>query len=142
MTVTQLAQGHLFVDIVALNPEGHLFVDCEYGNGFEGKRGLRNIKYHLCIWKFPEMELISKIEGSFVNEPYFLTWSPDRKTLYSCSIIPKSIKGSDPEIRKNEVMLWDTFSGMVKKHYIRSSGGSTGSTTCPTESMSSLEALA
>ena len=130
MTITPLAQGHFLIDKFALSPDGRFLVDCEVGDGVDGTRGW-NVRYNLRIWKFPEMELINKIEDAFENEPYVLTWSPDGKTLYSCSIIPKITKGSDRDIRKNEVMLWDTATWTVKNRYIRPSGGSKGFSYLP-----------
>ncbi len=126
MAVTPLAEGHLKIDDFALSPDGRFLVDSELANGFDGKRGLGNTRSHLRIWTFPEMRLIKKVEDAFENDPFILAWTPDGKTLYSCAMTPKARIGLDPNIRKNEVILWDTSNWTVRKRYIRHSGGAKG----------------
>ena len=69
-----------------------------------------NNLYHLRLWRYPEMDLVKKIDNAHKYRSAALTWSWDSKVLYTSTYI-------DRKTHKMNIKLWETESWQPIQHY-------------------------
>ncbi len=101
------------LDQWAFSPDGQYLVESQrelVHAENENQFGIWNDNYHLRIWRYPEMKLITRIEKAHQYIIGSISWSWDGKFLMTDAAVRK---GS----RDAEVKLWDTHDWQEISHY-------------------------
>ncbi len=93
---------------IAISPDGKYMVDVEHE--ILGKFGIWDDRYHLRVWRYPDIELIKIIKDAHKHVISTLSWSWDSNLLLSnAAVARKSLKG--------DIKLWEVNSWKAVKQY-------------------------